>query len=248
MLFRSDINKTYLINDEFFVLFSIEHKTPLTVIIGVLNVLANPGMSEQQTRELLQDAIGSADVMANIVENLLELSRSQSGRVVLHLEPTDVVQIAWNIARGLRDKLTIHHITIDSPSEPAIVLADAVKIERILYNLIENAVKYSPKGGDIKISVHRRDGRVLVGVSDRGIGISRKDQSRLFQSFERIDAYKTNSIAGVGLGLRVCRLLVEVLGGRIWVESKPGKGSAFFFTLPAAENDNRPDVTPGLKT
>ena len=227
------------VKDEFIGMVSHELKTPLTVIIGALDVVTKKELSDQQARELLQDAIGSADDMANIVENLLELSRSEAGHLALHVEPADVVEIAQAVAQGLHSKSAAHRLIVDSSSGPAVALADAIKVERILYNLIENAIKYSPKGGDVRVSAHRQDNQVVVEVSDQGIGISRKDQSRLFQSFERIDAYKTNSIAGIGLGLRVCRLLVEALGGRIWVESEPDKGSTFLFTLPAADSDNQ---------
>lgn len=242
MVIQEDITErkvTDQIKDEFIGMVSHELKTPLTVIMGVLNVLANHGLSEKEVFELLNDAISSADVMADIVENLLELSRSQAGHLILQVEPTDVVEIAQTIARRLRNKLAIHRLIVDSSSGPAVALADAVKVERILHNLVENAIKYSPKGGDVRVSAHRQDNQLVVEVSDQGIGISREDQSRLFQSFERIDAYKTNSIAGIGLGLRVCRLLVEALGGRIWIESEPGKGSSFFFTLPVAESNNQ---------
>lgn len=231
--------KTDQIKDEFIGMVSHELKTPLTVITGSLRVLANQGLSEKQTRELLQNAIDSTDVMTDIVENLLELSRSQAGQMVLNTEPTDVVKIAQDVAQELQSKSATHRLIVDSTSEQVIALADPVKVERILYNLMENAIKYSPKSGDVNVSAQRQDNQVIVEVSDQGIGISREDQSRLFRSFERIDAYQTHSIAGIGLGLRVCHLLVAALNGRIWVESEPGKGSSFFFTLPAADSDNQ---------
>lgn len=130
-------------------------------------------------------------------------------------------------------------LIVDSSSGPAVVLADAVKVERILHNLIENAINYSPKGGHVSVSARWQNNQVVVEVSDQGIGIFREDQSRLLQMFERINACNTNSIAGIGLGLRVCRLLMEALGGRIRIESESGKESAFFFTLPAADSDNQ---------
>jgi signal transduction histidine kinase len=110
-----------------------------------------------------------------------------------------------------------------------------LRVERILYNLVDNAIKYSPNGGEVRIFA-RQDGDFLtMGVSDQGPGISRDDQARLFQSFERLGAIVSGSIQGTGLGLRVCRLLVEAHGGRIWVESEKGKGSTFFFTLPVVK-------------
>jgi signal transduction histidine kinase len=108
-------------------------------------------------------------------------------------------------------------------------------VERILYNLVDNAIKYSPKGGEVKVSVRQDGDFLLVGVRDNGPGISRSDQARLFQSFERLGMKVNGIIQGTGLGLRVCRILVEAQGGRIWVHSEEGKGSTFFFTLPAVK-------------
>ena len=227
------------IKDEFISMISHELKTPLTVITGALNALKNQGLSERQVRELLQDAIDSTDTTINIVENLLELSRSQAGHLTFQVKPIDIIAIAQVIVRGLQSKSAIHRITVDSVSEQTIAQADPIKVERILLNLVDNAIKYSPEGGDVRVSAHRQGNQVVVAVSDQGIGISQEDQSRLFQSFERIDAYRTNTIAGIGLGLRVCHLLVEALGGHIWAESESGKGSTFFFTLPAADSDNQ---------
>jgi signal transduction histidine kinase len=104
-------------------------------------------------------------------------------------------------------------------------------VERILHNLIDNAIKYSPKGGDVTIFARQEDASLVIGVKDQGIGISTEDQARLFKPFERLE---TVEIGGVGLGLNVCRRLVEAHGGRIWVESQPGQGATFFFTLPIA--------------
>ncbi len=112
------------------------------------------------------------------------------------------------------------------------VSADRVRIERIILNLVDNAIKYSPKGGDIVIFGQRKDNSLVLGVRDQGIGISVEDQTKLFKPFERLET--TTGIAGVGLGLNVCRRLVEAQGGRIWVESEPGKGAIFSFTLPLA--------------
>jgi signal transduction histidine kinase len=109
------------------------------------------------------------------------------------------------------------------------VLADYLRVNSILNNLVDNAIKYSPDGGDIAVSVRSKDDCLIVGVKDPGIGISAEDQVRLFKPFERLE---TTKVTGVGLGLNVCCRLVEAHGGRIWVESEPGKGSTFFFTLP----------------
>jgi PAS domain S-box-containing protein len=223
------------IKDNFIGMVSHELKTPLTVIMGTLTVLAEKELSEKQAGELLRGALNSTDTMATIVENLLELSRSQANRLLLRSEPSDIVTIARDVARDLQGRSAIHRLSIDPPVESAIVSADPVRIERILHNLMENAIKYSPGGGEIMTFIRKDGNYLLVGVRDQGIGISKEDQGRLFQSFERLGIeFTAKSIQGTGLGLKVCRILVEAHGGRIWVESEAGKGSTFFFTLPAA--------------
>ena len=107
----------------------------------------------------------------------------------------------------------------------------------MLQNLVDNAIKYSPDGGEVRIFAHHYDEELVIGVSDEGTGISPEDQTRLFKSFERLGA--KNGIPGTGLGLRVCRILVEAHDGRIWVESELGKGSKFLFSLPVVCNKDR---------
>jgi signal transduction histidine kinase len=115
-----------------------------------------------------------------------------------------------------------------------LIHADPIRIERIINNILDNAAKYSPKGTDIKISVQQKDGCLLIAVSDQGPGLSPENQARLFEPFQRLPS--SENIKGFGLGLIVCKRLVETHGGRIWVESEPGRGSTFFFTLPIGEN------------
>jgi PAS domain S-box-containing protein len=220
------------LKDEFIGMVSHEIKTPLTVIIGALSTVTAEGVTQPEARELLQDAVDHADILASIVDNLLELSRSQADRLVLQKEPTDIRGIAQIVAEKLRGKSPIHQLVIDIPTGLPMVEADPLRAERVLYNLIDNAIKYSPNGGEVKISARREKEHMLVSVSDHGLGISQIDQRRLFQKFQRLDVMIKRSIQGIGLGLNVCRILVEAHGGEIWVESRKGKGSTFFFTIP----------------
>lgn len=112
-------------------------------------------------------------------------------------------------------------------------MLDPVRIKLVILNLVDNAIKYSPKGGEVSIFGRAVKGSLVVGVRDRGIGISPEHQQQLFQSFERVQTWETRAIPGLGLGLRVCRILVEAHGGRLWLESEAGKGSTFYFSLPA---------------
>jgi PAS domain S-box-containing protein len=222
------------LKDEFIGMVSHELKTPLTVIIGALSVASDEQLPHQQARELIAEAGSYAIALAGIVENLLELSRYQSNRLALQAERTDISPIAQAVVQKLKAKSPLHRLRVDIGPDIPKVMIDRVRVERILSNLVENAIKYSPKGGEVRIIASLRDGQLIIGVSDQGMGISIEDQRKLFQSFERIRANETPNIPGLGLGLRVCRILVEAHGGRIWVESEKDKGSSFFFTVPLA--------------
>ena len=151
---------------------------------------------------------------------------------MIHAEKVNVAEIARNVIEKLKSKSDKHRLILETPDSVPLVLADRVRVERIINNLSDNAIKYSPDGGEVTILVQQKGDFVLTVVKDQGLGISVEDQARLFQPFERLES--TSGIVGVGLGLNVCRRLVEAQGGRIWVESDRGKGAAFYFTLPLA--------------
>ena len=223
------------IKDEFIGLVSHELKTPLTVIIGAANVAVSEGVSQEQARELMSEVAKSAEDLSDMVDNLLELSRYQSNRLNLQSEKTRVEPVIHHIVDRLNDRSSIHHLSVELPLDLPMVTIDSIRIERVLHNLIENAIKYSPNGGKIRIFCHRYAGQLITGISDQGIGIKPEDQHKLFQSFQRLDVQKRYDISGVGLGLRVCQIIIEAHAGRIWVESIPGEGSTFYFALPVAD-------------
>jgi PAS domain S-box-containing protein len=218
------------IKDDFIGMVSHELKTPITIVMGSIYTAMSEGISKDEEKQLLEDAASSVGSLADIVDNLLELSRMQADRLVIRKEFIDVGQIAHDVAEKLRVRSAAHKLIVDMPATLPEVSADQVRVERVLYNLMENAIKYSPDGGNVTVSARRRDDSLIICVKDQGIGISEEDQARLFQPFERLEAIK--GIAGVGLGLIVCRRLVEAHGGQMWVESEPDHGSTFFFSLP----------------
>ncbi len=226
------------IKDEFIGMVSHELKTPLTVVIGALSTALTEGMPDREAHELIRDALWGAETMADIVENLLELSRWQANRLVLTSDNLDIGSIVSATARDFLGKSAKHRVVSKVQSTLPKVKADPSRIQRVLNNLVDNAIKYSPQGGEVEVSARLEDGRILVGVKDEGIGISPADVDKLFQPFQRLGAVAPGSaIQGVGLGLVVCRRLVEAHGGNIWVESQPGKGSTFVFTLPVPDAD-----------
>jgi signal transduction histidine kinase len=168
--------------------------------------------------------------------NLLELSRVQANRLFLHAEPISVKKVIQGTVEEIERQSSAHQFVVDLPRKLPSVYADELRLERILYNLLENAVKYSPRGGEIRVFVKPEEKHLIIGVSDQGIGISHADQAKLFQPFQRIEDSRFDGVGGAGLGLLVCRRLVEAHGGRIWVESEPSRGSTFFFTMPLSYN------------
>lgn len=230
----TELKKAERLKDEFVGMVSHELRTPITVMMGALYTLEDKRLPEEDRRQLLDDSIRSTEALASIVENLLELSRSQANRLVLKPEDMDLGEIARLVVNKLQKISVIHRLRVELPAGLLAVRADPVKVERVLYNLVENAIKYSPGGGEVRIFATDGDECLTVGVSDEGQGISQDNQKRLFQSFEQLGISNRSSMQGVGLGLKVCRILVEAHNGQIWVESEPGKGSTFFFTLPLA--------------
>ncbi len=222
------------LKDEFIALVSHELRSPLTVITGAVNTALTEGerLSPEETHQLLQDAALEAESLSHMLGNLLELSRMQANRLFLHAETISVSKVIQEAIEEIKRQSSAHQFVVDLPRKLPPVEADELRLERILYNLLENAVKYSPQGGEIRVKVRPQEKHLVIAVSDQGIGISPSDQTKLFAPFQRIEDSRLDGVKGAGLGLLVCRRLVEAHGGRIWVESEPGRGSTFFFTMP----------------
>jgi PAS domain S-box-containing protein len=234
------------LKDEFIGLVSHELRSPLTVIMGAVNTALTEGarLSREEMRQLLQDAAWETEALSHLLGNLLELSRARADRLFLSREPINVKDIVKDVVDKIKRQSSNHSFETDLPKALPPVHADQLRLERILYNLLENAVKYSPDGGKIRISARLENDHMVIGVSDEGIGISLHDQAKLFSPFERLAAQRLEGVKGIGLGLLVCRRLVEAHGGRIWVESEPGRGSTFYFTLPLKDGERPAEANP----
>jgi PAS domain S-box-containing protein len=219
------------LKDDFIGMVSHELKTPITVLIGALGVAREEGLSKYEVKSLLNDAASSAEELANIVENLLELSRSRSDRLILQKEPIDVAAFVQGLVEKEKANAPNNRLRADVRKELPLVPADKTRLRLILNNLLSNAVKYCAEGTEIRVSVKQESNYLTISVGDQGPGIPIEEQARLFQPFERL-ANSPTAPRGLGLGLLVCKRLVEAHGGKIWLESESGKGSTFFFTLP----------------
>jgi signal transduction histidine kinase len=165
---------------------------------------------------------------------MLELSRYQAGRLNLEKKHVRLSDIAEKAVQRARRKYDTHNIILDIPDRVPEMDVDAGRIEQVLYNLLENALKYSPGGSEVHIFGRQEKEGLIIGIRDYGIGIAPEDQQKLFEPFARL---KENMASGIGLGLVVCKRLVEAHGGRIWIESTPGQGSTFLFTIPSNKKE-----------
>ena len=159
-------------------------------------------------------------------------SRVQAEQLLLYTEPINIKRVVQETVDKIERQSSVHHFVTELDKALPAVHADPLRLERILYNLLENAIKYSPHGGKIRVFAKPDGEHLVIGVADEGAGISLRDQAKLFEPFRRLEQSRLKKVEGAGLGLLVCQRLVEAHGGRIWVESEPGRGSTFFFTLP----------------
>jgi len=214
---------------------SHEMRTPL----GVIDVLCTSLLAEDVTfdagtqRSFLAGIKESTDRLAAIVENLLQLSRAENGQLLPDKRLADLAGLATTVIRRIERVSTHHRLILRAPEASYPVAVDTEQMESVLSNLLTNAIRYSPDGGDIVVEMARRGSDVILAVSDQGIGIPAEEQEQIFERFYRVDSPTGRQVGGTGLGLAVCRALVEGHGGRIWLVSSPGRGSTFYVSLPA---------------
>ena len=234
---------------EFVATVSHELRTPLTAIKGYVDLLTKPQiMGELNPKQAKAVAVIQRHVqrLISLVNDLLTLSRLESGR--MHIEPrvVDLAPILEEVVdefrRQMRDRGRDLTITLDLPAHLPPVLADPQRVRQIVGNLVENAGRYTPDRGQVTVSAHAQDAFVQVSVHDTGIGIQPQDLDRVFERFYRGEHPLVMQTPGTGLGLAIVKQLVEMHGGRIWVESTgvPGEGTTFHFTLPLAPSDASP--------
>jgi PAS domain S-box-containing protein len=213
---------------------SHELKTPVALIKGYAETLRREDANWD--KDTVQDSLGviaeEADHLTHLIDNLLEASRIQAGG--LKLQPTDVplARLAEKVVDGFRTQTDAHTFDLDFPPEFPPVWGDPERLQEVLSNLVSNAIKYSPEGGTIWVGGRIDQTGVTVYVADQGIGIPAEEQARIFDRFHRVESGLHRRTEGTGLGLYLVKAIIEAHGGRVWVESAPGRGSIFMFTLP----------------
>ncbi len=223
--------------DEFIAVASHELKTPVTSIKAITEVLQEilSGSNDKQSIELVAKLNVHVDRLALLVTDLLDTTRLSKGQLVLDKEWVDVNALIEEAEESLQQLSGNHTIHLNLQKVPRLK-GDRQRIQQVLMNLVSNAIKYSPKGGDIIISSYTKNNSLFITVEDRGIGISEDSQKKLFQRFYRSADPMITTFPGLGLGLYIVAEIVGGHGGNIKVESKEGKGTKFIITLPVEED------------
>ncbi|MGQ9741969.1 histidine kinase N-terminal 7TM domain-containing protein [Chloroflexus sp.] len=215
---------------------SHELRTPLTTIIGYTDMLRRGVLGDlspeiQETLHYMRQA--SLNLM-RLISDILEFSRMEAGQLTIDIEPVPVPVIVQNVVGQMQPQIREHqlHLMVNIPPDLPMIQANAGRLEQVLINLLSNAIKFNRPQGLIEIKAETRGEWVRISVRDTGIGIAPADQERIFEEFERVKQKNGQAVSGVGLGLAICRRLIQHMGGKIGVESTPGEGSTFFCDLP----------------
>jgi signal transduction histidine kinase len=221
---------------EFLANMSHELRTPLNAIIGFSDVLRQGMVGELSPKqtEYMDDVLVSARHLLSLINDILDLSKVEAGRMELDLSTFSVREAVDSGVTMVRERAGRGGVAVGATVAGDVdeIEADQRKVKQVLFNLLTNAVKFTPSGGHVDVAALRVDGEVRISVRDSGIGIAPEDQARVFEEFQQVSAAKRVSAEGTGLGLALARRFVELHGGRMWLESAPGAGSTFTFSIP----------------
>ena len=221
---------------EFLANVSHELRTPLNAIIGFSEVLGERMFGElnEKQAEYTEDILSSGRHLLSLINDILDLSKIEAGRMELELMKFDLPSAVENALILVRERATRHGIKLERAIDERLgdFTGDERKVKQILVNLLSNSVKFTPEGGKIHVNASLNNGSVIISIADTGIGIAKEDQEAIFEEFRQVGSNYAQKREGTGLGLTLTRKFVEMHGGKIWVESELGKGATFTFTLP----------------
>jgi two-component system, OmpR family, phosphate regulon sensor histidine kinase PhoR len=245
---RTDERVVDKLKDDFVATASHELRTPLAAIYGAAKTLDRTDiLDEEGMQSLIAIISAESERLARVIDDILFASHLDSHRLRLTPTPVAVIELAAEVAESMRaqygDAVTL---TVEAQPGPLpLVSVDPLKLRRVLINLLDNAIKYSPEGGTVVLAVEADDRRLRLHVRDEGLGIPPGEQERIFEKFYRADPHLARGVGGTGLGLYICRELVQRMGGEIEVQSAAGKGSTFTVELPLPGVREAPDAPVG---
>jgi two-component system sensor histidine kinase KdpD len=223
-------------------LSSVSHdlKTPLAAITGAADTLLRKGegLEREKREDLIKSIHGEAERLDRIVRNVLSMTRLESGVIQVNKDWQSLEEITGVVIERLSDRLKNHPLSLKIPDNLPLIRFDSLLMEQVLTNLLENAAHHTPPGTPVELAAWEQKTGILVEVADRGPGIPAGQEERVFEKFAR----GKSPGGGVGLGLSICRVIVEAHGGRIWAENRPGGGAVFRFTLPVEGEASLPSA------
>jgi len=234
----TELRRLEKVRQDFVANVSHELRTPLSSIKGYAETLLDGAVEDKgHAREFIGIIHQESDRLANLINDLLDLARIESGNMELSKAPFDVLAVAKRAVESMGGQARAKSIKLGITAFSGVLplaVGDEFGFRQVLTNLLDNALKYTPEGGGVTISVEAAGGFLQVNVADTGIGISPADIPRIFERFYRVDKARSREAGGTGLGLSIVKHIVQAHGGRVWVESAPGSGSVFSFTIPSA--------------
>lgn len=233
---------------EFLSTISHELRTPLSLIHGYAELLALREVPSGQVREMASEILRGSSRMVRMVDELLDFSGLETGRLALHMARTDLGALLAEVSRELVGSSPKHALRLEVAPDLPPVSADPERLRQVVVHLVRNALQYSPRGGEIAVTAGARVNRVLVSVADRGVGIAPDEQERVFEKFYRARDALVSSVRGAGLGLAVARHVLAAHGGAIELRSTRGEGSVFTFWLPLAPGEPPSEAATGEAT
>lgn len=236
-----EVEKANRLKSEFLASMSHELRTPLHTVIGFAELLEeeSEGPVNPKQKRFLGHILQDARHLLELINEVLDLSKIEAGRLQLQLEEFDFADCAEETLASIRNRAEAKHISLEPKNNfQGLVHADRMRVKEILYNLLSNAIKFTPDHGSIWLESALQDGALRVTVGDTGIGIAPEEHDAVFEKFYQVGDTTSGVREGTGLGLAITRKLVELHGGRIWLESEKGHGSRFSFTLPLVSKES----------
>jgi two-component system phosphate regulon sensor histidine kinase PhoR len=225
------------VRQEFVANVSHELRTPISLIKGFAETLLHGAKEDPVVSvRFLRNIEKHSDRLMFLIEDLLTVSKLESGQVVLNVRPIKVREVAEEAIEHLRARAEERGIQVENQvDENLVARADPDRLEQILFNLIENAIKYGKECGNVQVGGQAAGPRLKVWVRDDGMGIPAESRDRVFERFYRVDRARSRETGGTGLGLAIVKHIVQAHGGEVWLESEEGRGATFFFTIPAEQ-------------